>query len=48
MGETHQDVLFEYFRLAFDIDFGLVPGDDCFVFVGLLDNLPHNRVPLLG
>ena len=48
MGETHQDVLFEDFRFAFDIDFGLVTGNDCFVFVGLLDYLPHNRIPLLG
>ena len=48
MGETHQDVLFEDFRFTFDIDFGLVTGNDCFVFVGLLDYLPHNRIPLLG
>ena len=40
---TKDDIIIEG-----DIDFGLVPGDDCFVFVGLLDNLPHNRVPLLG
>ena len=48
MGETHQDILFEDFGLAFDIDFGLVPGNDRFVFIGLLDYLSHNRIPLLG
>ena len=47
MGETHQEVLFEDLGLAFDIDFGLVAGNDCFVFVGLLDHHLHNGISLL-
>ena len=48
VGETHQEILFEDFRLAFDIYFRFVPRNDCLVFVGMFDHLLHNRIPLLG